>query len=291
MAEEGKFVSSPFAADAQPGDKIALVMIHFGTTHDDTRAKTIDVLNQEVRKAFPHWDFYEAYTSRIIIERLKKRGMVKSTPKEVYQHLADQGYKYVIIQSSNIIDGIEMEAIRKEIANVRHSFKDIRLGNCLLYSPDDYSRVINTLQHALGHYDADIVYVGHGTYTPATATYAMFDYMLHDKGYPHSHVGTIEGYPGLEQAMKYVRQNQAQSVVLVPLMFVAGEHAKNDIEADWREQFEKAGLHVDTHLEGLGEQPGIRALLIEHLQFAANHKEWDILDKKTELAKEESEIQ
>ena len=42
-AHDGEnFVASDLFASLQPGDKAALLMVHFGTTHDDTRALTIE---------------------------------------------------------------------------------------------------------------------------------------------------------------------------------------------------------------------------------------------------------
>ena len=38
----GNYEHSDMLASMKPGDKAALLMVHFGTTHDDTRALTID---------------------------------------------------------------------------------------------------------------------------------------------------------------------------------------------------------------------------------------------------------
>ena len=65
--------------------KTAILMVHFGTTHDDTRALTIDAINQKVKDSFPECDVFEAYTSRIIIKRLKERGIEKQTPSQVLE--------------------------------------------------------------------------------------------------------------------------------------------------------------------------------------------------------------
>lgn len=51
--EEGNFVSEDVMQHLQEGDKIALLMVHFGTTHDNTRALTIDALNQKAKAEFP----------------------------------------------------------------------------------------------------------------------------------------------------------------------------------------------------------------------------------------------
>lgn len=78
-------------------DKTALLMVHFGTTFDDTRAFTIDAINEKAREAFPDMKVEEAYTSRIVISRLKKRGIVKPTPREALLRLAADGYTHVFV--------------------------------------------------------------------------------------------------------------------------------------------------------------------------------------------------
>ena len=109
--EGGNFVSSDMLASMKPGEKAALLMVHFGTTHDDTRTQTIDAINAQARKAFPDLEFREAYTSRIVIRRLKTRGVVKNTPLDALLQLRGEGYTHIIVQSTNIIDGVEMTYI------------------------------------------------------------------------------------------------------------------------------------------------------------------------------------
>ena len=77
-------------------------MVHFGTTFDDTRALTIDAINEKVRQKFPDIKVEEAYTSRIIINRMKKRGVSKPTPQEALLRLAADGYTHVVVQLSLI---------------------------------------------------------------------------------------------------------------------------------------------------------------------------------------------
>ena len=62
-------------------------------------------------------------------------------------------------------------------------------------------------------------------------------------------------------------------VVCLPLMVVAGDHAKNDLageEADsWRSMLTARGYQVRCILEGLGENPAIRAIFVRHAKEAA----------------------
>ena len=147
--EGGNFVSSDMLASMKPGEKAALLMVHFGTTHDDTRTQTIDAINAQARKAFPDLEFREAYTSRIVIRRLKTRGVVKNTPLDALLQLRGEGYTHIIVQSTNIIDGVEMESLRRDVESVLPFFKEIRVGTPLLYSVEDAKKVTDILGQRL----------------------------------------------------------------------------------------------------------------------------------------------
>lgn len=263
----------------QTGDKPAILMVHFGTTHDDTRALTIDALNKKAQAEFPYVELREVYTARIVIKRLGERGIVKQKPLDVLTQLQKEAYTHILVQTSTIIDGVEMESLEKDIAEVQSQFKEIRIGDPLLYSPEDYENLIGVLTQNL---DPEIAYVwvGHGTYDSNTAQYAMLDYMLKAKGHTNCFVGTIEGYPSFDDLLQQLKASGLKKVVLVPLMFVAGEHAKNDIAEDWKTDLEKEGYLVDVKMEGLGQNPEIQDLYISHLKFIAGHRKIGIMEKK-----------
>lgn len=285
-AHDGEnFVASDMSTTMKPGDKAALLMVHFGTTHDDTRALTIEAINQKAKKAFPQMEIREAYTSRIVMRRLKVRGIEKLTPTEALKKLKEDGFTHVLVQSTNIIEGVEMESLRTEVTDAEKWFKDIRVGNPLLYSVKDYEDVISSLAE-INPSEGSVVLVGHGTYTPSTATYAMMDYMLKAKGLKNYHVGTIEGYPTFDDMLVQLRSDKSKKVLLVPLMFVAGDHAKNDIATDWKEELTKAGYNVSVLMEGLGQRPAIQDLFIDHARFMLTHKMINIMDKKKRYAAE-----
>ena len=243
----------------------ALLMVHFGTTYDETRAKTIDAINKKARKAFPEYDFAEAYTSRIVMKRLAERGLRKQTLEEALFRLRGEGYRKVIVQPSFVIDGKEMDLVRRETERLRPFFDEISVGTPLLYSVDDAQKVcdILTARHPADSKKREhVVFVGHGTEGPATALYSQLDYMLRASGKANYHVATIEGYPTRETAREQIRQLKGKKITLVPLLFVAGDHAANDISTAWREAFEKEGFTVVTAIEGLGEVAEIQDLYI-----------------------------
>jgi len=287
----GNFAHSDMLTSMKPGDKVALLMVHFGTTHDDTRALTIDAINAKAQAAFPELKFQEAYTSRIIIRRLKGRGIEKLTPLDAMLKLRGEGYTHLIVQSTNIIDGAEMESLRRDVESVKPFFKEIRTGTPLLYSVEDAEKVAGILGN---RYNAStqgkkvnkehFVLVGHGTYTPGTAIYSQMDYMLKASGLANFHVGTIEGYPTFDTMLAQLKAGKAKRVTLVPFMFVAGDHAKNDIAGEWKEMFEKEGFTVEARQEGLGQIPEIQEIFIDHIRFGLKHRVTDIMTKKAAYA-------
>ena len=272
-----------------PKDKTAILMVHFGTSFDDTRKLTIDAINEKAQQAFPGFKVVEAYTSRIIINKLKKRGVYKPTPQEALLRLAADGYTHVIVQGTNVIDGIEAEVLRKEASLMTPFFEEIRVGHPLLYSLDDCEKVVEILYSR--YKDATekkgaVVLIGHGTSTPANAIYSQIDYMFTANGHPAFHVATVEGYPTLDTTVKRLKNAGNKGVTLIPFMFVAGDHAKNDINVEMREELSNAGFAVSAILEGLGQIPEIQDIYIEHLKDSFASPQLDAVMKKSSYIKE-----
>lgn len=263
-AQDNSFPSDPHKGQRAKGQ--GLLMVHFGTTYDETRLKTIDAINEKARQAFPDYEFAEAYTSRVVARRLAERGIVKPSVTDALLGLRATGCRRVVVQPTYVIDGTEMQRLRSEVEQVRPFFDDIQVGTPLLYSVEDCQRVcdILTLRHPAdprrrGH----VVFIGHGTEGPATALYSQLDYMLAAAGHAGYHVATIEGYPTLQTVTARLKQQRAKTVTLVPLLFVAGDHATNDISVAWREALEHEGFTVRLCIEGLGEVAEMQNLYIE----------------------------
>jgi sirohydrochlorin cobaltochelatase len=283
--EGGNFTVSDLLSTMEQGDKAALLMVHFGTTHDETRAATIDAINAKAKAAFPELEVREAYTSRLVIRLLAKRGTVKANPLDALLKLRGEGYTHIVVQSSHILEGVEMESLRRDIATVAPFFKEIRVGNPLLYSTEDMEKVAAIFEGKQAA-ESHLVLVGHGTYTPATATYAMMDYIFKANGSTRIHVGTVEGYPTYATVLSQLKAAKTKQVILAPLMFVAGDHARNDMAGEWKTMLEKDGFNVDVRMEGMGEIPQVQEIFIDHIRFILRHKMQDITEKKKRYAKE-----
>jgi sirohydrochlorin cobaltochelatase len=94
----------------------------------------------------------------------------------------------------------------------------------------------------------------------------LADYILQQEGHPQYHVGTISGYPTLQNIKGILRKSGCRKVVLAPLIMVAAGHATKDIFLTWREALEAEGYEVRLVKKGVLEFPEIRQLMIERIK-------------------------
>lgn len=252
-----------------------LLAVSFGTSVNETRRRTIDAIEEDMREAFPDYALYRAWTSGMIIRKLKKRdGIQIDTVREAMERMIRDGVTEVVVQPTHVINGIENDQMTADVLAYREQFSDIRFGTPLLTSEEDSAAVIRAVMEEFGEIpeDAALVFMGHGTTHYANSVYAALDYKLKDMGYPNVFLGTVEAYPSMETLMKLVRAHGAVRVILAPFMVVAGDHAMNDMsgedEDSWRNRFEAEGFRVECVLKGLGEYKGIRKLYMDHIRAA-----------------------
>ena len=286
---DGNYEHDDFFKGMDKNDKAAIMMVHFGTTYDDTRALTIDRINEKVQKKFKNVPVKEAYTSRIIMRRLKARGINKPNPEEVLNELKAQGYTHVLVQGTNIMNGTENENLNKEIEKYAKNFKEIRVGNPLLTTPEDYKEVAEAIVKKVGPLKPHqgVVLVGHGTEHFGGSAYPMMDYVFSAEGHDNFVVGTVEGYPEFDDVVNKLKKQGIKDVILMPFMFVAGDHANNDIAGDWNEDLQKAGFTVSkVIIAGLGQNEDIQNIYTKHIDFMIHHKPVDMAAKKVHYSTE-----
>lgn len=253
------------------GEKRAILAVSFGTSYDDTRKKTIDRIEQDIREAYPAWAVYRAWTSGMIRRKIMKRdGIYIPDVREAMEQMERDGIREVIVQPTHVINGIENDLMTEEVLAFEGRFAHIVTGAPLLTSQEDNDRVVKAVADEL-HPAADeaLVLMGHGTEHYANAVYAALDYQFKDTGYKNIFMGTVEAYPSFDSLLRRVREAALRRVTLAPFMIVAGDHAANDLsgaeEGSWKSRFENAGFEVDCVLKGLGEYPGIRQVFLDHI--------------------------
>lgn len=253
--------------------KKAILVVSFGTSYKETRKKTIDAIETSIAQAFPDYRIYRAWTSKMILAKLKKRDHIHiPNVKEAMEQMEADGITDVLIQPTHVINGIENDLMKEDALLFKDQFRSITFGDPLLTTEEDNRQAIEALAREFSHIPSDqaVVLMGHGTSHYANTTYAALDYTMKDMGYPNFFLGTVEAYPSMETLLKMLREFQPEKIHLAPFMIVAGDHARNDMAGDdpdsWYSQFTKAGFQVETCLKGLGEYQGIREIFIRHIR-------------------------
>ena len=268
-------------------NKDAIVVMSFGTTYKDTRAKTIDATVDAIKAAHPNTKVVTAFTSHIIRDRIQqKEGITYRTPEEALAELKKDGYTRVALASLDVIPGMEYNYDAAVYNLYKDNFKKMTLGTSLMYwmgQENQTDQVIETLKAVqsqfpkLGKEDGLLI-MAHGTPDPSNAYYSVIQDRIHTLGMKNVFIYTVEGTPNLEQVIPQLKLHGIKHVTLMPFIMVAGDHANNDMagaEPDSHKSIlEKEGFKVDTYIHGLGENPNIRNLFVERA-----NESWDALQK------------
>ena len=253
-----------------------LLVLSFGTSFNDSRRLTIGAIEDQLEKSFPDYSVRRGFTANIVIDHVAKRDGEKIDDiDESLKRAVDTGVKNRVVQPTHLMNGLEYEELKGDIAQYSDAFDKIAIGQPLLSSDDDFSRVENAIVDWTKDYDdgeTAIVFMGHGTSADSNGVYQKMQDLLTKDGHTNYFVGTVEATPSLDDVMAAVKKGNYKRVVLEPLMVVAGDHANNDMAGDdkdsWKSQFEAAGYQVECLLRGLGENETIRQIYVEHAQAA-----------------------
>ena len=240
--------------------KKGVIVASFGTTHEDTRKKTIDVIENDIREAFNDSIFIRAWTSDIIRSKLKRRENLHiNNIKEALDEAVQEGVEELLVISTHIINGVE-----------HNKFKKIKIGAALLENDDDFKCIIKELNEIYNK-EADSAYLlmGHGSDHEANEIYEQLRNRFVDTGRDDIHIACVEGYPYIEDILPEL--SEYKYVHLSPFMIVAGDHAKNDMAGDdesFKTILEERGKNVSFELKGLGEYDFVRNLILKHANEA-----------------------
>ena len=274
-------------------NKDAILITSFGTTFKDTREKTINATVNAIQAAHPETKVVLAFTSHIIIDRIKENeGLTIQTPEEALNQLKEEGYSRIAITSLNIIPGMEYDYSDAVFNEYRGQFKKLVYGLPLMYwmgqegQRDDIAESMKALstEFPKTRKNEAILLMAHGTPHPSNAYYSVMQNRLDELGLKNVYIYSVEGWPHLDTVLPQLKAKGIKKVTLIPMMMVAGDHANNDMagaEPDSHKSIlEKEGIKVDTYIHGMGENDAIRQLFVERANEA-----WDILEAPAAPAK------
>lgn len=255
--------------------KNAILVVSFGTSYNDSREKTIGAIEEDIAAAFPGWSVRRAFTSRMIIKKLKERdGYHVDTIEEALDCAVKDGIRRLILQPTHLMDGNEYMKVAEMADAWQTKFECLAIGVPLLYSESDIQSVIQVITEDTKSFNdgqTAICLMGHGSDADANVIYSDFQQKLRAASHRNYYIGTVEADPTLEQLLEQVQSGgNYEKVLLQPLMVVAGDHANNDMAGEeddsWKSTFEKAGYDVTCIIKGLGELAGIRRIYVRHVK-------------------------
>lgn len=266
---------------ATKAEKKAILLVTFGTSVASAQ-KSFQAVEQAVKARFPGVETRWAYTAKMIRRKLADQGQVHLSPAQALANLAEDGYTRVAMQSLHVIPGEEFEGLKETAARFAGMPKGpsrVEVGQPLLAGAEDMLRTAKAmLAHAPKERKAKdaLVFMGHGTHHFANAAYPAMAYVF-QKLDPNVSLGTVEGYPSLEEVKAELKARGNKKAWLIPFMSVAGDHAMNDMageeEDSWKSDLGKAGVSCQPVLTGMAEHPEIAAIWLDHLQEALERLE------------------
>ena len=231
----------------------AIVVVSFGVGTAAKKEQYFTPLLNEVKAAFPSFSVYEAWTSRILSERLGV-SMLDDVLKEVGGE--------AILLLTHFSQGAEYQ---QKILPILREYPKIKLTLPILY-------VEQVIEHIFQSYDLEdgehLVLVGHGSKNQHNTIYEELQKKADKLGLP-LHIGVLEesDYPNRQMVVERLQKQKVNKVLLAPLLYVGGRHASYDIVGGiWEETLRTSGVELRTDAEGLGSKKEFRALYIKEVK-------------------------
>ncbi|MCD6224776.1 MAG: sirohydrochlorin cobaltochelatase [Deltaproteobacteria bacterium] len=288
--------------------KVAIVLASFGTTVPSA-VEAITNIQDQIKKAFPGIPVKITFTSNIIRSVWKerqadaKKWLGKGIPNEILYvkniiatigNLREEGYRNIIVQPTHMFfmeQAQDLSSYVNAIASIKTTkekwmpFDNIVMGRPALGGPgnkydyhDDMEKALKTLADDVKlakKNKAKLVYMGHGNEHWSTGIYMEAAKKMCEL-YPDvvTYIGSVEGFPGIEDVARHLAHHDSGNIVLKPFMIVAGDHAINDMASDeedsWKSILTKQGFKVTTVLKGLGSNDKFAQIFVDHIKDAAH---------------------
>lgn len=249
--------------------KQALIVVSFGTSVPSAQKNIADV-EEALAGVMTGADIFTALTSPTIRRKLRSQGREVFGLEEVLERLAPGSYDRVVVQPTHLLYGFEYDRIRETVAAFAGRFPQLLLGKPLLAGTEDLHAMAAILKEEYPPSQEALVLMGHGTEHFANMVYPAFQTVLKLDGFSGAYVGTVEGWPSIDDVIRQLHADGRKSVLLVPMMLVAGDHACNDMAGpdpdSWKSRLEAEGFTVRCHMQGLGGLTAMQSLYCRHLQ-------------------------
>jgi sirohydrochlorin cobaltochelatase len=211
---------------------------------------------------------------------MAKEGKHLVTPVEALARMMGEKFTHVAVQSLHMIPGAEFHGLVQNVrrfAGMSKGMEKVLVGYPLLATSEDLQQVAEAMLKVIPperkKQDA-VVFMGHGTHHPADVYYAALNYHV-QKLDPNIFVGTVEGWPEIDDMVGELKKRGLKKSYLMPFMSVAGDHARNDMagaeEDSWKSILEKQGITCEPVLKGMAEYQEFVDIWVDHLKTVFSH--------------------
>ena len=271
-----------------------ILVVSFGTSFNDSRVADIGSVEKAIQAANPNWSVRRAFTAQIIINHIQARDNEKiDNMEQALERAVSNGVKNLVIQPTHLMRGAEYDELVEVVNDYEDKFESVAVAEPLLGKVGSNASVINQDKQtvavaitaeavktagfasleAVAEKGTAFVFMGHGTSHSAKISYSQMASQMEKLGYENVFIGTVEGEPeetACENVIEAVKDAGYSTVVLRPLMVVAGDHANNDMAGDdedtWKSMFNASGNFekIDCQIAGLGRIAAIQQMYVDH---------------------------
>lgn len=218
----------------------AIILSCFGSVIEQEKYLEFEQFIQESFKDIP---VFTAFSSKMVIKELAKKGEVYKNLPQVMADVDMEGYKRYIVVSVNIFPTDEHEVLIRMVKGFREfSLANIRYTNPLLQKTKETSLYLKALDEKIRKDQEDVInlYIIHGVPVlnlgglEAVSYAANFLKMLDEQNLSCSLEGEFPFY-AIKDAIKrdiikFTNGDRTKKVQIVPMLLVSGNHYDKDMK-------------------------------------------------------------
>jgi len=253
----------------------AIVLACFGSVVEQ---EMYLALKRDVEAKFEGVDVFIAFSSRMVLKDLIRRGMDYKNLPQVLADVDMMGYKNIIVTSVNLFPTDEHELLMRTVKGFKaFSLANIRYTKAIMNKTKESSLLLKALDKAITEPDRANLYVIHGVPILDLAGLSSVGYtdeflrLINSNNYTCSLEGAFPFYAVKERLIEQMKENAVKKVQIVPLLLVSGNHYKKDmveISEELGEHFESRIVPSQTESKrfNLIELPDIRAIIMQNIK-------------------------
>lgn len=238
--------------------KKAILAVSFGTTVAEADRLCIRPIEDALRAAYPEYEVRRAIQSRMIADRLERRGERTERLGEALDRLNAEGFGEIAVAPLFVIPGGEYDRACEAAAG-------LKIAGPLLSDSTDLEWMASLLADIAREEKRPLLAMGHGADHSGDSLYARLSKILPENVF----LACMEGEHTLETALPALEALPERSLTVLPLMLVAGTHAREyltDGHPDsWKTRLAARGFDVRIRMQGLGMLRAVQQRFVEKL--------------------------